>query len=325
MKFITARELFEAESEPVEWICKPWLARGAITELDGAPKSAGKTTFALAMCAATLKGEDFMGHPTTKSRIVYLTEESETSFRAALERAGISESPDFHILFWKQTHGIRDRSEESAWAQIVDEAMQYAKTIGAAVVVVDTFAQFARLTGDGENSAGEVLKAMLPIQKARDEGLAVLVIRHERKVGGGVGASGRGSNALSGAVDIILQLKRPEGSHPVNLRKIEAISRFDEIPAELTVSLTDGKYEVLGKSDAVAVPLAMKRVIECLTAEQPNKLSVKQLEKTTGLARTTLQSALEQLESQDRVVRSGNGKKGDPILYQRNAAETPSP
>ena len=324
MIFITAKELFESKPEPVEWVCEPWLAREAITELDGAPKSAGKTTFALAMCKTILRGEDFLGHSTTKSRIVYLTEESETSFRAALKRAGIKDSDELHILFWKQTHGLCD-GETSAWAQVVAEATQYAKDIEAALLVVDTFAQFARLIGDSENSAGEVLKAMLPIQKARDKGLAVLVIRHDRKVGGAVGASGRGSNAMSGAVDIVLQLKRPEGSHPATHRKIEALSRFDETPCELTISLAEGEYQVGGESDAVAFPLAMKLVLESLDDEPACKLTMKQLQEATGLPRTTLQSALEQLESEGSVLRSGRGKKGDAIHYQRNAAETPSP
>jgi hypothetical protein len=324
MKFITAKELFESKPEPVEWLCKPWLAREAITELDGAPKSAGKTTFALAMCKAILTGWEFLGHPTAKGRIVYLTEESGTSFRAALARAGIVESEDFHILFWKETHGLRD-GETSAWAKVVDEAVKYAKTHGAAVLVVDTFAQFAKLTGDKENSAGDNLEAMLPLQKGRDEGIAVLVIRHERKEGGGVGVSGRGSNAMSGAVDIVLQLKRPTGSHPPTHRKIEALSRFDETPSELTISLIEGEYRVLGESDAVAVPVAMERVLEALGGEQVANLTMKQLEAATGIPRTTLQSVLKQLETEGRVLRRCDGKKGAPILYERNAAETPSP
>lgn len=324
MKFITAKELFESKPEPVEWVCKPWLAREVITELDGAPKSAGKTTFALAMCKAVLTGGEFLGHPTVKGRIVYLTEESGTSFRAALARAGIEEAVDFHILFWRETHGLRD-GETSAWVKVVDEAVEYAKAKDAAILVVDTFAQFAKLTGDKENSAGDNLEAMLPLQKGRDEGIAVLVLRHERKEGGGVGVSGRGSNAMSGAVDIVLQLKKPMGSHPPTHRKIEALSRFDETPSELTISLTEGEYQVLGESDAVAIPLAMKRALVCLTAGQPGRLSVRQLQEATGLARTTLQSALEQLESEGSILRSGEGKKGDPIVYQRNAAETPSP
>ena len=324
MKFISAKELFESKPEAVEWICKPWLAREAITELDGAPKSAGKTTFALAMCKAILTGGDFLGHPTAKGKVVYLTEESSTSFRAALARAGIEESPDFHILFWKEIHGLRD-GETSAWAKAVGEAVEYAKAKGAMVVVVDTFAQFAKLTGDKENSSGASLEAMLPLQKARDEELAVLVIRHERKGGGPVTESGRGSNAISGAVDIVLQLKRPEGSHPVTHRKIEALSRYDDTPTELTIALVNGEYRVLGNSDAVAVPLAMERVLEALGGEEAANLTMKQLEAATGLPRTTLQSALERLESEGSVIRSGSGKKNDPIRYERNAAETPSP
>jgi hypothetical protein len=319
MKFITAKELFELKPEPVEWVCKPWLAREAITELDGAPKSAGKTTFALAMCKAILTGGDFLGHPTARGRIVYLTEESGTSFRAALARAGIKESEDFHILFWKETHGLRD-GETSAWAKVVEEAVEYAKTHGAAVLVVDTFAQFAKLTGDKENSSGDNLEAMLPLQKGRDEELAVLLIRHERKGGGPVGESGRGSNAMSGAVDIVLQLKRPEGSHPANHRKIDAISRFDETPSELTISLTEGEYQVLGESDAVAVPAAMKQILACLPLDGADALSMEQLRERTGLARTTLQAALSQLQEDDAIHRLGSGKKGDAHRYWRNVS-----
>jgi hypothetical protein len=263
---------------------------------------------------------------TIKSAIVYLTEESPTSFRAALTRAGVSDSNDFHILFWKQTHVVRDRgSDNSAWAQVVEEALQYALKIGAILLVVDTFAQFARLPGDSENSSGDNLAAMRPLQKARDEGLAVLMNRHDRKGGGPVGESGRGSNAIPGVVDIVLQLKRPEGSHPANHRKIEALSRFDETPPELTISLTEGEYRVLGESDAVAVPLAMKQLLETLDHEPAAKVTMKQLEAATGLPRTTLQSALKRLESEGTVLTSGSGTRNDPILYQRNAAKTPNP
>lgn len=41
-------------------------------------------------------------------------------------------------------------------------------------------------------------------------GRAVLLVRHDRKSGGDIGDSGRGSNALTGAVDIVLNLARME-------------------------------------------------------------------------------------------------------------------
>ena len=220
--------------------------------------------------------------------------------------------------------GLRD-GETSGWAQIITEAVRYAKAKGATVLVVDTFAQFAKLTGDKENSAGASLEAMRPLQNARDEELAVLIIRHERKGGGAVTESGRGSNAISGAVEIVLQLKRPEGSHPSTHRKIEALSRFEETPSELTISLTDGEYEVLGESGAVAVPMAMNRVLESLDSAPDGKLNLKQLESATCIPRTTLQAAIDQLESDGQMKRSGSGRKNDPRVYQKNAAETPSP
>jgi hypothetical protein len=43
--FHSAKEIAEATPEEPEWIVQGFLARGAITELDGPPKRAGKTTW----------------------------------------------------------------------------------------------------------------------------------------------------------------------------------------------------------------------------------------------------------------------------------------
>jgi RecA-family ATPase len=270
MKFITAKELYESNPDPVVWVCKPWLAVEAITELDGKAKTAGKTTFTLAMCRAIINGDEFLGEPTEKGTVVYLTEESRTTFRAALERAGIGESTDFHVLFWRETHMLQDREDlGTAWEQIVRSAIREAHKRKARVLVIDTFAQFARLVGDTENSAGTVLKAMMPLQEARDEKLAVWVIRHERKEGGGLGQSGRGSSAMSGAVDIILRLHKPEGRQAQNIRKLDAVSRFDDTPSELCIGFSeDGAgYQVLGETGAASHDTAMKAILTLLAAQ----------------------------------------------------------
>jgi hypothetical protein len=94
-----------------------------------------------------------------------------------------------------------------------------------------TLPQWAGIHGDGENSAGEALAAMAPLQEAASQHhLAVVIARHERKSGGDVGNSGRGSSAFAGAVDIVLSLRRPEGNTRPTLRVIHALSRFDETP-----------------------------------------------------------------------------------------------
>src|ERR1700751_5262060 len=93
-------------------------------------------------------------------------------------------------------------------------------------VVVDTLPQFACLKGDSENNAGDALAAMHPLLRAAADGIGVILTRHERKSGGEVGDSGRGSTALAGAVDIVLSLRRPEGNANKTHRLLQALSRF---------------------------------------------------------------------------------------------------
>lgn len=325
--FITAKQLFEGHPVPVDWIAEPWLASEAITELDGKAKSAGKTTFALAMCRAILSGSEFLDKSTRQGAIVYLTEESTPSFRAALERSGIGADSHFHILQWNSIFQLQsgEDSELSVWAKAVDASIKKAKAVEARVLVVDTFAQFAHLIGDKENSAGEILEAMLPLQKARDAGMAVLLIRHERKEGGQVGESGRGSSALSGAVDLILRLHRPEGRHPENIRQLDALSRFDGTPRETTVALNDGHYRIVGTQDAVAHQAAMDSIRSVLPSQSEQAMSLDEVARQTGSSRTTLQAAISTLEAEGFIKRRGKGVRSDPYSYFQVAAGTPGP
>ena len=49
---------------------------------------------------------------------------------------------------------------------------------------------------------------MKPLQLAAADGLGVVVGRHERKSGGDIGDSARGSSAFGGAVDTIITISR---------------------------------------------------------------------------------------------------------------------
>jgi len=88
-RFQTARELTREAPAATPWRAPPYLADGAITELDGKIKLAGKTTLALAMVRAILDGTPFMGRPTVQSPVVYLTEQPITSFVTALHAARV--------------------------------------------------------------------------------------------------------------------------------------------------------------------------------------------------------------------------------------------
>jgi hypothetical protein len=135
--------------------------------------------------------------------------------------------------------------------------------------VVDTLSQFAGLTGDKENNAGDALEAIQPLQEAAAEGIGVVLTRHERKSGGDVGDSGRGSSAFAGAVDIVLSLRKPEGNSKKTLRVLHALSRFSETPAELLIELRENTYVALGEPHEAALREAKDSIIAIAPKSEP--------------------------------------------------------
>jgi hypothetical protein len=127
-----------------------------------------------------------------------------------------SAGSDFHVLLHNDTRGM-------TWTDVAAAAVSECKRVGAYLLVVDTLPQFAGLRGDSENNSGDALAAMEPLLRAASEGVGVMLTRHERKSGGEVGDSGRGSSAFAGAVDIVLSLRRPEGNAKKTLRVLQAL------------------------------------------------------------------------------------------------------
>ena len=149
---------------------------------------------------------------------------------------------------------------------------------------------------------------------AAADGLAVVVLRHERKGGGEVGESGRGSSAFAGAVDIVLAVRRGEGNTRPTVRVIHALSRFDETPETLVVELTEAGYVALGDEGQVALREARDAVLAELTgkpdeAAEPTTFKELQLRLAT-VKRTTLQTALDTLVAEGTATRTGAGKRG---------------
>jgi hypothetical protein len=247
---------------------------------------------------------DFMGEPTQKTAVVYLTEERDSTFREALRRAGLLDRIDLHVLCWRDTLG-------EPWQSIMEDAVKKCAEVGAELLAVDTISQFAHLTGDRENNAGDVLEVFLSLQDAAAKGLGVISIRHERKSSGDVADAGRGSSAFAGAADIILAIRRPEGNTRPTLREIHANSRFDETPGFLAIELTDAGYVALGDSVAVAKDEAKAAILAVTPTEESEALTLDELLKKTGVKRTVAQAAIKELREGGQLRRIGKGVKND--------------
>ena len=305
--WVTAADMGDDGFE-ISWIVWGIIALGSITELVAKIK-AGKTTFILALCSAVLTGAMFLGKPTAKRQAVYLTEQSGPSFKAQLAKAGLLGNPDFIILQWNMVAGI-------PWERVAKAAVRKAHLENDALLVVDTLSQFAGIQGDGENFTGEALKAMRELQVGASLiGLPILVAHHERKSGGDVSDAGRGSSAMGGAVDTILALRRPKGNPPPNVRVLEGLSRFDGVPPELFIELTNDGYRALGE----ARDFTKLQVYDYLLANAPDNpddaMKIDELTENSGFKRTTIQGAVNDLVAQGRLLRIGEGKRNDPRRY----------
>jgi AAA domain len=319
IRFRTAREVAAATPAETQWIAYPYVATGAITEVDGKIKAGGKTTWISHMAACVLEGAPFMGEPTTRTKILFLTEQQPTSFRKVLERAELTMREDLYILPWHEVVGM-------PWSEVARHATEKALELGAGAMLVDTLSQFAGLRGDRENDAGASLEAMMPLQEAAARGLAVVLTRHERKGGGEVGESGRGSSAFGGAVDIILSIRRVEGNVRPTVRVIESLSRFEETPDKLVIELTPEGYRSLGDATAIAKKEAREAILDVMPTKAENAISTSDLVdklKEHDVKRTAAQEAVLGLIEQGTVTRMGAGKKGDPYHHFLSAG-TPS-
>jgi len=308
--FETARAVAEQALPQVAWIARPWIAEGGLTEVDGKVKQAGKTTWLLALIRCVLDGEPFMGENTLQTPVVLLSEQSPRSLQQALFRAGLEAHDDLHILFWHKVRELR-------WPHVVELAADKCREVGARLLAVDTLGQFIGLHGDSENNAGDALVSMQPLQAAiAQEGLAVVFNRHERKSGGEVGDSGRGSSAYAGAVDIIISLRRAGQDLRPTARHLHALSRFDETPQRTVIELQGMRYVVLGSEERVLAGQIETEILGVLGTEA-EPMSEGDVQEQLTRRRADISAALKVLVATGRIRRIGTGKRGDPYRYFR--------
>ena len=296
-----------ADEAGIEWIVPGYVAKGAITELGGKVKT-GKTTLIMNLVRQVVDGGSFLEKSTLKTPVVYLTEQPITSFRHAMERSGLLGREDVHVLLHSDTRAL-------SWPQVASASKRECQRCGSNLLVIDTLPQFAGLKGDSENNAGDALTAMQPLQEAAADGIAIILSRHERKSGGEVGDSGRGSSAFAGAVDIVLSIRKPEGNAKRTYRVLQALSRFSQTPSELLMDLQGDGYVSLGDPEEAALRAAK----ECILAEAPksesNAVDLKELAESAKASRATAQRAVEDLCGEGLLGKIGRGKRGSPFRY----------
>lgn len=224
-----------------EWIVEDFAAPGCFTEIIGKVKK-GKSTLTYQLINAVRSGEAFIGRPTAGGPVVLLTEQTGTSLKKTLERAGLLGATNVYVV---SKPALRTMG---GWEKGVLAATAKCEEVGAKLIVVDTLSRLASIGGDLENSSGSV--AVLDcFGRAKELGIASIFVRHARKGISGeadeIADAARGSSAITGDMDIVLRLTSVDD----DTRCLSWESRITDDPEDVYLEYQDGTYTVVDKPE----------------------------------------------------------------------------
>jgi DNA polymerase-1 len=237
------RDTLALKPPKIDWLIESLLGRGLITELVAKVKM-GKTTFALQGLRAGIGGDDEYCSKAVSGpiRVGYVTEEGQQTFLEALHRYGLADLVDQDAFF-----SVFDfETQDVALSKVVDSLIQHGQDDRVDVIVLDTLSVIAGL--DEEDHSGQAAKVMHQVRRLAVAGFAVLILRHSRKTGGEVGDAGRGSSAISGYVDILLQIEPLRADDESgNVRVLKSRSRLGVYePLVLEFDKETERYRAIG-------------------------------------------------------------------------------
>jgi len=239
-----------AQADDAMWIWDGYLLRGGITLFSAHPK-AGKTTM-LSHLLKALGGSagEFLGQPVRPSRVLIVSEENESIWANRRDDLGLGD----HVGYVCQP--FKGRCTMPEWRAFVQAVADSVSRFQFDLVVVDTLAKMWPVRE--ENDASQVDEAMMPLWLIAKAGASVLVIHHSRKSGGAEFTSVRGSSALAGFTEIIMEFRRNSDDKGDRKRVIKAVGRLPGIPEEKLIELRPEGYVNLGDPGDSAVRAAHK-------------------------------------------------------------------
>ena len=304
------------------WILPGLIGMSTITELSGYAKD-GKTTFLLELSKAIVSGTQFLGvQPAFSGPVLYLTEEGNTSFHFALANRGLLDDGRLIIL------QLPDRELTNiSWNNLMNDVSRAAKESSAKLVIVDHISAWTRLDPEHENDAAAVQGSLEQLRKVTQEGASLIFARHDRKSGGRVGQSGRGSSAFSGFADDLLHLVDPhDKARPLD-RNLSGRGRMIGFFENWTIRLSDAGFDLVSKEKTRLRDEMIEAAFELVPQDGIPPILFVEIAKALGLPAdsSTLQRAMKELENSKRVhVHLNLGSTGRAKGYTRPATNNSS-
>lgn len=298
-------------SVPPTWLWPCYIAAEHITLFCGMWKS-GKTTLISWLLHDMILGGGLVPDPPSL-KVLVITEEGQTLWCRRRDELGLTDAVE--VL----ARPFIKKASHSEWQEFVMVIAALVAERGYGLVVIDTLPSIWPVVN--ENDAAEVGAAMMPLHAITARGAAILLTHHPRKSGGDEGQLSRGSGALPGFADIIVEFRRFAAQESKDRRRIlTAYSRFEETPSETVIELGDTGYTIVGDRGTVNQSDRLGIIFDVLPSEGPGitDVALGELWPTKPApGKRSLQLDLAVGAEKGRWERLGAGKKNDPFRYRR--------
>ncbi len=255
---LTITDLAELMPTEYDWIVDPIIFPTGMTVIAGLPKS-GKSTFVVGLSADL--GRGLMPLPPTPSdpridahvapvKLIWLSEEPGPPIMDKHRGFGLREDT---VYYTATLMAERGQTPTDVLLMARAQAKRWVSEGSRVLIAVDSFEVWAGLKD--ENDAPEVTRAVQHLRGVlATTGAAVIVIHHLRKGGGERGEALRGSGALAGAFDLVIEYGETTGDDKRE-RAVNIRGRLDRSRGEqfMRVKLTEAsRFVLLSAGDGTA-------------------------------------------------------------------------
>jgi hypothetical protein len=305
IKLVSLGELLSRPIVPVEWLWEGRLIAGTTSLIVAKPK-VGKSTLERNLALKVARGEPFLGWPVKQGPVLYFSlEERIQEVTANFRAMGATPNDDIEI------------SEAASVGEMV--TLLKNKKPAPVLLVVDPLFRLVRVSDD--RSYAENYGAMGPlIDVARETGTHIHCSHHSSKLAKASAVDAPiGSTALGGAPSTLLVMRRTGA-----FRTLESVQRTgDDLP------------ETVLKFDPVTLQLSLGELRETAEVTHLGTVILKVLGKQSMSepdidaaiqAKTYVKrKALRELVEQGSIIRSGEGVRGSPFMYEVARFPVPAP
>ena len=329
-------------AQSVDWHVKGLIPKASITELIGAPKSSGKTTWTLNAIEAMLTGKSFLGQETSYTKVLYMTEEDKPSFMDQMFRARLLKpcegcNHDNHLdkegkahltpthpdsFYWLHRRGEHMLSQWN-WFDFSADADEFAQANEIEMIVWDTSGNWFSLPDKTEDQSGSINQVMTPMLESKARGMTHFIARHSNKSSENSATnspfpSGRGSTQQKGNTDVSLTLQKrfAKDASTNGERQLTAEGRFGGILPFALIKYVDDAYQLIGTAPnskaQEARALIRKYLDKPINPITRDMLVARIGDRASGSA---VYRALREMEAEGEVTVPKKGAKGNPSEY----------